>query len=273
MGVLGKLAFEYGISPVTLIALRLLVSSLTISIPAALVKRDVLRIEKQHLLSFLALGVLGTAFQRIAYFYSLDLTTVTTAAILFYTYPLLVTIYSSAFLKEKITSLAAFSIVLAFAGVALVVKAYDVSRFAVSFSGVVSGVLSSIFFVLYFFVTRKLRLNYTNWTLVLYGDGIGTLVMIPLVLISLSEIMTYPLQLWLLILTIAWFPSLLAYLMYSYALKSVDSAKGSTLGILEPLSAALFSVTILAEAFEPLQVLGIVLALTGVALLFYHHAP
>lgn len=79
------------------------------------------------------------------------------------------------------------------------------------------------------------------------------------------------LQLWLLILAIAWFPSLVAYLMYSHALKNVESAKGSTLGILEPLSAVLFSVAILGEAFEPLQIVGITLALIGVALLFYKH--
>ncbi len=270
MGIFGKLAFEFGISPTTLIALRLLVSSLTISIPVALLKRNLLRIERTHLLPFLALGVVGTAFQRIAYFYSIDLTTVTVAAILFYTYPILVTIYSSLLLKEKITSLAKFSIILAFSGVVLVVRTYDVSKLSINFFGVISGVLSSILFVLYFFITKKLRMNYTNWTLILYGDGIGALVMIPLVFFSLSEILNYPIQLWSLILAIAWFPSLMAYLMYSYALKKIESAKGSTLGVLEPLSAALFSVIILGEAFELPQIVGITLTLTGVALLFYN---
>jgi len=272
MGIFGKLAFEFGISPTTLIALRLLVSSLTISIPVVLLKRNLLRIERTHLLPFLALGVLATAFQRIAYFYSIDLTTVTVAAILFYTYPILVTIYSSLFLKEKITSLAIFSIILAFSGVVLVVRTYDVSKLSINFFGVISGVLSSILFVLYFFITKKLRMNYTNWTLILYGDGIGALVMIPLVFLSLSEILNYPTKLWLLILAIAWFPSLMAYLMYSYALKKIESAKGSTLGVLEPLSAALFSVIILGEAFDLPQIVGITLALTGVALLFYNRA-
>ena len=166
MGIFGKLAFEFGISPTTLIALRLLVSSLTISLPIVLLKRNLLKIKRIHLLPFLALGVLATAFQRIAYFYSIDLTTVTVAAILFYTYPILVTIYSSLFLKEKITSSAIFSIALAFLGVALVVKTYDISQLSISLFGVIFGVLSSILFVFYFFITKKLRRNYTNWTLI-----------------------------------------------------------------------------------------------------------
>ncbi len=166
--------------------------------------------------------------------------------------------------------MAKFSIILAFSGVVLVVRTYDVSKLSINFFGVISGVLSSILFVLYFFITKKLRMNYTNWTLILYGDGIGALVMIPLVFFSLSEILNYPIQLWSLILAIAWFPSLMAYLMYSYALKKIESAKGSTLGVLEPLSAALFSVIILGEAFELPQIVGITLTLTGVALLFYN---
>ncbi|UCH32476.1 MAG: EamA family transporter, partial [Candidatus Bathyarchaeota archaeon] len=59
------------------------------------------------------------------------------------------------------------------------------------------------------------------------------------------------------------------YFMYSYALKDVEPAKGSTLGVLEPLFAAVFSAMILGEIFELLQIAGITLTLVGVALLFY----
>jgi drug/metabolite transporter (DMT)-like permease len=38
---------------------------------------------------------------------------------------------------------------------------------------------------------------------------------------------------------------------------------------MEPLSAAIFSATLLRENLEPLQIIGVILALTGVVLLFY----
>jgi drug/metabolite transporter (DMT)-like permease len=47
MGIFGKLAFEYGIDPVTLIALRILISSTAILIPLALFKRALLRIQSK----------------------------------------------------------------------------------------------------------------------------------------------------------------------------------------------------------------------------------
>jgi len=269
MGIFGKLAFQFGIHPVTLIALRLLVSSLTILTPIILFKRELFRIQKRDLPQLLLLGIFATALQRIAYFYAVDLTTATIAAILFYTYPIFVTIYSSLFLREKVTLSTVFAIILTFSGVALVVKAYEVAWLNASISGVLFGVLSSILFAIYFLTTKKLRNNYTNWTLILYGDGIGALALTPIICFSFSEIVNYPQQLWFLILTIAWIPSLLAYLLYSYALKHIESAKGSILSVIEPLSAAIFSATILSETFEPLQIVGVILSLTGVILLFY----
>jgi len=269
LGIFGKLAFEYGIYPPTLIALRLLISSLTILIPMTLFKKEFFRIQKGDLPQFLVFGIFATALQRIAYFYVVDLTTVTMAAILFYTYPIFVTIYSSLFLKEEVTFATAFAIILTFSGVALVLKAYEISRLNASISGVIFGVLSSVLFALYFLVAKKLRNHYTNWTIILYGDGIGTVALTPIICSSFYDIIYYPLQLWLLILAIAWFPSLLAYLLYSYALKHVEPSKGSVLSVTEPLSAAIFSATILRESLEPLQIIGVTLALTGVLLLFY----
>lgn len=269
MGIFGKLSFEYGIHPATLIALRLIISSLTLLIPVTLFKKKLFRIQKRDILQLLMLGLFATALQRIAYFYAVDLTTVTIAAILFYTYPIFVTIFASVFFREKITFSTIFAIILTFSGVALVVKTYEISWLKANLSGVIFGALSSILFTLYFLTTKKLRNRYTNWTLILYGDGIGAAALTPIIYFSFSEIASYPLQLWLLIFTIAWFPSLLAYLLYSHALKHVKSSKGSILSVIEPLSAAIFSAMIFRESFEPLQIMGIALALTGVILLFY----
>jgi DME family drug/metabolite transporter len=269
MGILGKLAFDFGIDPVTLIALRLLISSLTILVPVTLFRRELFRIQRGDVPRLLVLGILGSALQRIAYFYAVDLTTATMAAILFYTYPIFVTIYSSLFLGEKVTLSTILAMILTFSGAALVVKAYEVAWLSASLFGVIFGVLSSITFAVYFLTTRKLRDRYTNWTLILYGDGIGALTLAPIIIFSFSPIVNYPQQLWLLILTIAWFPSLLAYLLYSYALKYVEPSKGSVLSVIEPLSAAIFSATILRENFQALQIVGVALSLTGVILLFY----
>jgi len=268
MGILAKLAFGYGIVPETLIALRLTVSFVTLAAGLGLFRKDAFKIQKADALMFLVLGVFAIAFQRISYFYAVSLTTATVAAILFYTYPVFVTFFAVFFLKEKFDHAMLLAIVMAFSGVALVVRIYDFASLNIDFVGMLFGLLSSLLFVLYFVMVKGLRDRYSNWTLSVYGDGIGVLALLPIIYFSASNIVEFSAELWLLILAIAWGPSLLAYLFYSYALKYVDASKGSILGVIEPLSAALFSASILGEKLEALQVVGIALALAGVALLF-----
>lgn len=268
MGILAKLSFEFGILPETLIALRIAISSTTLLIVLAIFSRDSFKIRKTDALRFLILGVFAIAFQRISYFYAVDLTTATVAAILFYTYPVFVTLAASFFLRERISSRALLAIVLAFSGVTLVVKIYNASSLNVNLAGIVFGLLSSLLFTLYFMMTRKLRNRYGSWTLTFYGDGIGALTLVPVISLSLPKIAKFPPQLWLLIFTIAWIPSLLAYLLYSYALRYVKASRGSILSVIEPLSAALFSTILIGESLEKPQIVGISLALLGVVLLF-----
>lgn len=268
MGILAKLAFGYGIVPETLIALRLAISFATLAVGLGLFRRDAFKLQKADVLMFLVLGVFAIAFQRISYFYAVNLTTATVAAILFYTYPVFVTLFAVLFLKEKFDRAMLLALVMAFSGVALVVRIYDFASLNTDFAGMLFGLLSSLLFVLYFVMIKGLRDRYSNWTLSVYGDGIGVLALLPIIYFSASNIAEFSTELWLLILAIAWGPSLLAYLFYSYALKYVDASKGSILGVIEPLSAALFSASILGEKLEALQVVGITLALAGVALLF-----
>lgn len=268
MGILAKLAFRYGIIPETLIALRLVVSFVTLAVGLGLFRKDAFKLQKADALMFLVLGVFAIAFQRISYFYAVNLTTATVAAILFYTYPVFVTFFAVFFLKEKFDRAMLLAVVMAFSGVALVVRIYDFASLNIDFVGMLFGLLSSLLFVLYFVMVKGLRGRYSNWTLSVYGDGIGVLALLPIIYVSASNIVEFSAELWLLILAIAWGPSLLAYLFYSYALKYVDASKGSILGVIEPLSAALFSASILGEKLEAPQVVGIALALAGVALLF-----
>jgi len=269
LGVLAKFAYAYGINPPTLIALRLTISSSTLLIPAALLKRSFFKIQRAHILHFTLFGVFAVALQRIAYFYAVDLTTVTIAVILFYTYPIFTTIYGYKSKGEKISTQTVIAIPLTFLGVALVVKAYETSWIKANLLGIIAGLASSILFMQYFIQAKELRKHYTNWTLMIYGDTIGALSLTPLVFASINEIVSYPMELWLIILTIAWIPSLLAYLLYSYAIKHVEYSKGSILGILEPLPAAVLSTTILKESLAAPQIIGMAMALTGVTLPFY----
>ncbi len=267
MGVLAKFAYAFGVQPDVLIALRLTVGFGTLFAVLLVSSRKSLKIDRRDALVLLAFGVIGVTLQRLSYFYAVSLTTATVAAILFYTYPVFLSIYAWLFFHEKLALWDIVAIALTFAGAAFVVRAYDPTVFRADVVGVLFGLASSLFFVVYFVLVRRLRGRYASWTLTVCGDGIGALVLSPVVAVSFSQVAAFPWQVWLLVLVIAWFPSLLAYLLYSHAIKYVK-AKGSVLSVMEPLSAAVFSTIFVGERFEVWQVLGIALALAGVVLLF-----
>jgi len=268
LGIFAKLSFEYASNSETLIALRLVISFATLSAILILFDRNSLKIQKTDVTWFLIFGIFAVALQRISYFSAVHLTTATIAAMLFYTYPVFVTLLAYIVLREKIAKGELLAIALTFSGVALIVKVYDSSSLNVNATGIVFGLASSLFFVLYFMMTKKLRNRYTSWTLTVYGDGIGALILTPIISFSFPQIIEFPSQLWLLIFVIAWVPSLLAYLLYSYAIKYVKASKGSIISVIEPLSATLFSTIFVGERLENLQLVGIVLVLAGVILLF-----
>lgn len=268
-GIFGKLAFQYNISPQTFIALRFLFSSVALLVPIALFRRKLLIINKKDVVSLLILGIFASVFQRLAAYYALQLTTVTMAVLLIYTYPVFVTLYAALFRNEKVTSSTVVAIILNSLGVILVVKAYKLSFLSHNLLGIACGLLASLLFVLYFFMAKHLRNTYTNWTLVLYVEGIGAVALSPLVVSSLSEIVSYPLQLWALIFLNACFSGLLPYLLFTYALKYVESSKASILSLAEPLSAAMLSSLILKERLEFLQVIGIAMSIVSLVFLFH----
>ncbi len=269
MGTLATLAFRYSITPTTLIALRLTVSSSTLFIILAAFHRGFLRFRKTDAAAFLLFALFGVALQRISYFYAIDLTTPTVAAMLFYTYPVFVIIAASLFQKrERITVLQFCAIALTFLGVSLVVRIYDFSQLRLSLAGIVFGILSSILFAVYFLMAGKLRTTYSNLTITLFGDGISALALSPIIINGVSQISQFPVQLWLIILAIGWVPSLLAYSLFSYALKYVKASRGTMLNVLEPIATAFLSAAFIGETFESLQIVGTVIALTGVLLLF-----
>lgn len=265
--IFAKLAYEFDISPETIIALGLVISFSTLFIFLVPFDRSALGIHKSNVVLFILLGVLATTLQRISYFYAVYLTTATMAAIQIYTYPVFVTLYASYKLKERVTLNEWGVICLTFFGVALVVSVYDPTLLTVSIIGVFFGLLSSLLFVFYFVATKNLRRTYTSWSLTVYGDGIGALTLSPIIFSSFTQIQDYLVELWYLIIAMAWIPSRLVYLLYATALKYVKVSKRGILSVIEPLTAA-FSMMILSDVLEGRQIIEIILAMIGVILLF-----
>jgi len=78
----------------------------------------------------------------------------------------------------------------------------------------------------------------------------------PVLATSAPQISLYLVQLWLIILTMTWVPSLLAFLLFNYGSKHVKASTGAMLNVIEPIATAVLSTIFIAEILESPQILG-----------------
>ena len=229
--------------------------------------RRLFKISFPHLLLTVGSGLafFGTAS---CYFYSMVKSSVSTAVVLMYTAPIFVMIYSVLFLGEKLTKVKAFCVVFMLLGGSLVSGIIGGFRF--DSVGIVFGLLSGISYSAYNILTKlQMKKGINPVTANLYGflfaSAIGALAadtgQLP---VYISQNMCYTISLTLLL---GLCTSIMPYLCYSCALKTIPAGTASSLAILEPMSATLLSIAFLGEDLLPLPAVGIALILSSVFIL------
>jgi len=271
MGVLGKIAFRYGIDPLSLVTLRAIIASSTLALIMAIVGRKAFKIRAQDVLFFALFGLVGVTFNYSSYFYAIKLTTVATAVILLYTYPAFVTILSYHLFGERIGIIKLIALILTFMGCALVVKVYNAEYLKLNYLGVIFGLIAGLTAAVYSILSKLALREYDSSTVVLYAFSFGALFLLALSLLTRRSQITlmpsFPPQVWLIILVIAWLPTLSGYFAYTTSLKYIEASKASIVSTIEPVSASILAYIFLKEVISGFQALGIALVLIGIMMI------
>ena len=257
----------FGLTSLHMTFIRSLAMLLSMLVYVLICDRGLFRISYSSLILTLGSGLafFGTAS---CYFYSMVKSSVSTAVVLMYTAPIFVMIYSVLFLGEKLTKVKIFCVAIMLLGCCLVSGIIGGFRFDAV--GMVFGLLSGICYSTYNILTKiQMKKGINPITANLYGflfaSAIGALtanvVKIPMCVAG-NVRYTIPIMMLLGLCT-----SVMPYLCYSYALKTIPAGTASSLAILEPMSATLLSVTILGEDLLPLPAVGIALILCSVFIL------
>jgi len=256
-----------GFSSLQMTAMRGLVAFLCMAIYALIKNREIFRITQRELILFAGsgLGIFGTA---TCYFASMQMTSVSTAVVLMYTAPVLVMIYSVTFLGEKITILKGISVFAMLLGCCLVSGIFGGAEFHAVGIGI--GFLSGISYSAYNIFTKiEMRRNSHPLSATLYCFLFMTVLAVTFCnpreavqLIGANPAGSIPLM-----IGIGVVACVLPYLFYTLALKELPVGTASALGIVEPMSATIFSVLFLGEQFNLTSVCGIILILGAVLLL------
>ena len=257
----------YGFNALHLTSVRALIAFLSMALFSLIKSRHSFKTDPKSLLLFalVGIGIFGTGS---LYFASMQMTSVSTAVVLMYTAPIYVMIFSVIFLKEKLTALKLVSVVIMLGGCCLVSGIIGGLKF--NALGIVIGALSGVAYAAYNIAT-KISMQKGNDPISCTMYGFMFMFIVSLFLSSPAEIVTItvkePTRIIPLLLAIGIITVVIPYFLYTLSLRDIPAGTASSLGILEPMSATLFSVMILGEKLTILSAVGMILILTAVFML------
>ncbi|MEW6227636.1 MAG: DMT family transporter [Bacillota bacterium] len=267
LGIFAKFIYKYDIDPVVLVSLRASIAFLTLLAALLVGDRGKLRLHRSDVLFFAVLGFVGVALNYMSYFEALKRTTATTAVILLYTSPVFVTLGAAIFLKERLTKAKVIALVVTFAGCFMVAGGYDPKLLALNPAGTLFGLAAAITYGSYTLLSKQALKRYKSWTTVLYAFGFGSLFLLCFASGRLHQVRMLPTQAWILILGLAWGPTLVAYALYVLALHCIEASSAGVICMAEPASTAVLAFIILRERLTAWQLAGAALVLAGVFLI------
>lgn len=266
-GIFVHLLSPYGFSALQMIFLRSVVSFLIMLIYILIKDKRLLKLERKDFLWFAGSGIalFGTAG---CYYAAMIATSIPTAVVLMYIAPVLVMIYSVAFLGETLTKLKAVSVLCMLAGCVLTSGLIGGARF--NAWGIALGVMSGVSYSIYTILAKlEMRWGCNPMTASLYCFLVVSVISFSVCkpgevagLAAQNLLVTFPLVLGLGICT-----CVLPYFLYTLALKSLPAGTAAAMGILEPMSATAFGVILFHEPLGLPSVCGMILILGSVFLL------
>lgn len=263
-GIFSYWLTPFGFKPVQMTTMRGFVSMVLI-VPFILFKNPkLLKVPKKEIFFIIGSGV-GLFLTAYTYYASMAASSVSTAVILMYTAPVFVLIYSVMFLGEKLNTVKSISVFLMILGCALVSGIVGGMKF--SLAGILFGIAAGISYSAYNIFTKILTmhkvdtLTVTSYNFIIMSI-IGLAVSNPIEIVTITS--KQPLSIIPLIVGIGVFTCVLPYVFYTMGLKDVPAGTATALGIIEPLSATVFSVAFLGENLTAPLVIGMVLILGAV---------
>ena len=257
------------VSPIYLTALRMMIAGLVLTLFAFLKQPkqfcEVVKSPKK-MGRILFFGIFGLMLCQLTYLFAIHSSNAGTATVLQYTCPILIVIYVS--LKEKTvpTIMEFVAIVFALVGTFVITTHGNPFNLSLSPSGLFWGIISAFAYALYTLLPGKLI---RQW---------GSLIVTGLGLLSGGILFYFGTASWQ--YTIQWQPytfiafigiigigTIFAYSLYLEGVSLIGPVQGSLLASAEPISSVFFSIILLGEVFQGIDIVGIVLILIAVYLI------
>jgi drug/metabolite transporter (DMT)-like permease len=267
MAVLAKLLFrDRGVAPLTLVAARFYLATLTLVVVLAVALPRRLRIGWSDWWAAAAVGVGGLVTNNFLYFLTIHLTSVATALLLQYQAPILVALYAILIQRQRLSRRLLLALGLGILGCGLVVGVYDPAVLRPNLLGIATGLGTACAFAYYILASRAALRRMDSWTLLAYAYLAGSLIWAAILPPWALPARVPDPSVWWAFIAVATLGTVIPFGLFIRALTVLPATQASIAGLLEPVVASTAAYLILGEALLPLQVLGGILVLVSVIL-------
>jgi drug/metabolite transporter, DME family len=217
------------------------------------------------------LGTLGVAVSNYFYYVAVQRTSVAVAIIVQYTAPVWVLFYVVARGHQKLSLQKVVAVVLAIAGIALVIgvirtKPDDGQALRLDSYGLIAALLASFSFAFYNVAGHRILTRYDRWRVLVWtlaaAAAFWLFVNPPWKVIAAH----YTPAQWLFLFVFSMISVLGAFSLYFLGLQYLEPTRAIIASCLEPVFSILLAALLLGEVLHPIQTLGIVLVLAAIVI-------
>ena len=268
-GILIKfLLVDYNMESLQLAFLRVLIVSTALGLGLLFFKRAWFNIQRQHLIYFVLMGVLGVGLHQMLWVNSVRLNGAGVATVLVYVQPTIVALISVRFLGETLDRNKIIALALTLLGIILVSQVYKLDALNVNGLGLLIGLGTGFTWASYALFGRYTSVRYPAWTSLFYAFLFGTFFLLPLQLLVTNPI---PTNLqgggWAILLILSLGPTLGGFGLYTIGLSQVPASVVTLIGTLEPVFTIVTAYFLFQEQMDLAQIIGAGLILFSVILL------
>lgn len=161
------------------VAFTRLFGFIVLGVYSAIRTPHILKINKRGIIYSVIIGIICQAMFNLCYFKAIDTVGVSVAAVLLYTSPLFLAVFSKFFYKESITRSKIFSLIFCFIGAIMAVTGGSLNFQNLSTMGLLLGILSAIAYALMPTISKNALKEFSSSTILVYSFLFGAIFMIP----------------------------------------------------------------------------------------------
>lgn len=232
--------------------------------------KSLLKVAPKDLWIFACAGIISLDFFTVCYFSTIASTSLSVAAVLLYSSPVIVLVLSAILFGDKITPVKVAACIIAFVGCFMCAGLIG-SGTSISTRSLITGLLSALGYGLYsIFGQIGMNKGYKPLTVTTYTflfAAIGCLVLVSPSEISEAMAQTTPIKFIGMAVLISVVVSLLPYIFFTRGLQLVSPSKASIIASIEPVTATVVGILVFKEFPDVFGYIGIALVLCAIVLL------